>query len=187
MTNFLNAQQSNNEKYPIDSFTDGRDGKTYKTVTIGNQTWMAENLKYKMPDSCWCVQCETYGRLYHYNVALRACPSGWHLADDEEWTTLTTYLGGDTVAGGKLKAEGTTQWQYPNTEATNEVGFSALPGGYCFTNGAFFYQGSRCYWWSSTESSSQSAWYRSLNSVSKNILRYHYKKDAGLSVRCLRN
>lgn len=103
----------------------------------------------------------TYGALYNwYAVNTRKlCPLCWHVPSDEEWTTLATYLGGASVAGGKLKETDTTHWKSPNTEATNESGFTALPGGYRNQVGAFFnlvYQGR---WWSATEYSALHARY----------------------------
>jgi uncharacterized protein (TIGR02145 family) len=94
------------------TFTDPRDGQTYNIVQIGNQTWFAENLNYATGNS-WCYDnndsnCNIYGRLYDWQTALTACPSGWHLPSDAEWTVLTDYLGGDTVAG--LKMKNTTGW-----------------------------------------------------------------------------
>ncbi|MEX2593319.1 MAG: fibrobacter succinogenes major paralogous domain-containing protein [Anditalea sp.] len=113
------------------TFTDPRDGQVYKTVQIGIHTWMAENLNYE-PEYSWCygedpANCEKYGRLYSWNTALTVCPDGWHLPSRAEWEILAHYLGGWEIAGGKMKS--TTGWDPPNTGATNESGFSALPGG----------------------------------------------------------
>ena len=185
-TNFLNAQANGTSG----SFTDNRDGKTYKTVNIGIKTWMAENLNYNMSDS-WCNQCETYGRLYSFKAALNACPSGWHLPSDAEWTNLTTYLGGEGIAGGKLKETGTTHWQSPNTGASNETGFKALPGGYRYGNGTFNGTfstiGNFGIWWSSTEHDTGSTWsWRMINFV-RNVIRGLNTKESGFSVRCVRD
>ena len=121
------------------TFTDPRDGQTYNTVEIGSQTWFSENINYAMTDSWWydnsSANGDIYGRLYKWYPALTACPSGWHLPTDEEWTILTDFLGGENVAGGKMKEVGTTLWDSPNNGATNESGFTALPGGYRNTNG----------------------------------------------------
>ena len=110
--------------------TDKRDGKTYKTVKIGTQEWMAENLAYK-PSSgnYWAYDDDNsnvakYGYLYDWETAKKVCPSGWHLPSDEEWTTLTDYLGGEDVAGTKMKS--TSGWK-EDGNGTNESGFSALP------------------------------------------------------------
>lgn len=83
--------------------TDSRDGHTYKTVVIGKQVWMAENLNFNTANS-WCNKCETYGRLYTYDAALKACPSGWHLPTDSEWATLTNYTGGENLCKFQLKS-----------------------------------------------------------------------------------
>jgi len=97
------------------SFTDYRDGKTYKTVRIGNQTWMAENLNFNNLNS-WCNQCETYGRLYNYEAALTSCPSGWHLPSDDEWSILMSNCGGENVAGGKRQIKGGMgEWDWIET------------------------------------------------------------------------
>jgi len=170
-------------------FFDTRDNKTYKTVKIGAQTWMAENLNYAS-DGSWCYDgsssnCNSYGRLYTYAAANTACPTGWHLPSDDEWTTLTTYLGGDDIAGGKLKS--TSNWTSPNTGATNISGFTALPGGYRNFNGSFNYIGNNGHWWSSTEIDQNFAWSRLMHCKFNNVLKYDYiyYKSCGLSVRCL--
>ncbi|MBV5329787.1 MAG: hypothetical protein JZU65_19525 [Chlorobium sp.] len=133
------------------------DGNTYKTVVIGTQTWFAENLKttkYKdgtaiplvtdntawknltTPAYCWYNNTvsnkATYGALYNWHTVSTAnlCPAGWHVPSDSEWKTLTDFLKGESTAGNKLKEAGTTHWNSPNTGATNESGFTALPGGY---------------------------------------------------------
>ncbi len=114
--------------------------KTYKTVKIGTQVWMSENLAYKpSTGNYWAYHDDNanvakYGYLYDWETACKVCPSGWHLPSDEEWTTLIDYLGGEDVAGGKMKAVGTIEagtglWYDPNDGATNESGFSGLPGG----------------------------------------------------------
>ena len=115
------------------------------------------------------------------------CPAGWHVPTDEEWTTLTEYLGGVDVAGGKLKETGTTHWRNPNTGATNESGFTALPGGYRYFYGSFDSFGVAGYWWSSTQFSAASAWCRYMNSYDAGIERYHYGLNYGFSVRCVKN
>ena len=98
----------------------------------------------------------TYGRLYTWYAVTdsrNVCPTGWHVPTDAEWTTLTTFLGGENVAGGKLKETGTTHWTTPNTGATNETGFTALPSGYRYIDGTFLTIFSMGIWWSSTEAS----------------------------------
>jgi len=152
------------------TFTDPRDDQTYTTIDIGSQTWFAENLNYNTGDgnnNSWCYDnngsnCDIYGRLYTWEAATSACPDGWHLPSDDEWTTLIDFLGGEDVAGGKMKETGTTHWNSPNAGATNSSGFTALPGGYRSTNGGFYDRGSFGIWWSATEYSStfrlQSLW-----------------------------
>jgi len=141
----------------------------------------------------------TYGVLYNWPAALTACPDGWHLPSDDEWKQLEIYLGmseeeadettgrsTDGDEGGKLKEAGTSHWNTPNTGATNESGFTALPGGYCPNNGYFFNIGALGYWWSSTSFGS-TAWYRSLSSSRSSITRDDTYKDHGYSVRCLQD
>ena len=120
-------------------------------------------------------------------------PAGWHVASDAEWTTLTTFLGGENLAGGKLKSTGTIEvgdglWYSPNIRATNEVGFSALPGGwrdngYC----TFGYFGGYGYWWSFEEISTTHAWGRGLGYNDDDIGRGDNGKEFGFSVRCIRD
>lgn len=125
------------------TFVDERDGKKYKFVKIGSQFWMAENLNYDTTEGSWCYgnekdNCTKFGRLYNYQTALTVCPTRWHLPSDQEWNILTDYLGGRSVAGGKLKEAGSSHWASPNTDATNSSGFSALSGGYRSANGSFY-------------------------------------------------
>jgi uncharacterized protein (TIGR02145 family) len=137
-----------------------------------------------------------YGSLYNWyaintptNGNKNVCPTGWHVPTDTEWTTLTDYLGGEGVAGGKMKEAGLAHWVSPNTGATNESGFSGLPGSYRFSsNGTFSILGYDGYWWSSTESSSTSrALNRILGKSVNNIHKTSLHKGSGLSVRCLRD
>jgi len=112
------------------TFTDPRDKKTYKTVKIAEQIWMAENLNYEVGGSmCYDndpANCQTYGRLYDYETAIKACPSGWHLPNTTEWQTLVDFAGGDKNAGKALKA--TSGWN-DNGNGTDKFGFTTLPGG----------------------------------------------------------
>jgi uncharacterized protein (TIGR02145 family) len=151
-----------------------------------------------------------YGVLYNWTAAMNgatssqtnpsgvqgACPTGWHLPSDAEWTQLDGYLGGYSVAGGKLKETGTTHWQTPNTGATNESGFSALPGGYRFPNLTFVYVGIYGAWWSSTEYPVSSVenpfnnvWLQCLGYGSREVgLTYMgFYKEYGFSIRCVRD
>ena len=149
------------------------DGNIYHTLLIGTQLWMAENLKttkFKNGDTipywnnstsrgyCWynhdSTYKNTYGALYNYYTSSDSrsiCPPGWHIPSVEDWTTLINYLGGDSVAGGKLKEAGTTHWNSPNTGATNIVGFTALPGGARDCSNNFINMGSGCGFWTSLE------------------------------------
>jgi uncharacterized protein (TIGR02145 family) len=143
----------------------------------------------------------TYGVLYNWTAAMDGeassttnpsgiqgvCPAGWHLPSDAEWTELTDYLGGTSVAGGKLKETGTTHWNSPNTSATNETGFTALPGGYRSGSGAFYLIGDYGLWWSATENSTGYAWYRGMSYDLSYVGRVNDDKELGFSVRCLRD
>jgi uncharacterized protein (TIGR02145 family) len=186
------------------SMTDPRDKKTYKTVVIGSQTWMAENLNFTTKKGSYAFHkeeknTETYGRLYYWETAMDkskssnavpsavqgVCPGGWHLPSDAEWGVLENYLGGAAVAGGKMKEVGNAHWVAPNTGAENSSGFTALPGG--FNN--FIYNGlgtAGCFW-SSTEGASNMAWVHILTNTSAGVDRYNYGKSGAYSVRCLQN
>jgi uncharacterized protein (TIGR02145 family) len=176
------------------TYTDPRDGKTYKTVTIGAQTWMAGNLAYKADSGCWAYgnnpnSVKTYGYLYDWETAKRICPPGWHLPTDEEWTILVSYLGGDTLAGGKMKEAGTIHWKNPNAGASNKSRFTALPGGYRASPGGMYYLGGECaMWWSSTEKGKENANGRCLYNYNGIIHQERYLyKHIGLSVRCVKD
>jgi uncharacterized protein (TIGR02145 family) len=173
------------------TFTDSRDGKKYKTVKIGTQTWMAENLAYKTNSGCWAYEESSnnvakYGYLYDWETAKSACPKGWHLPSDEEWTTLTDYLGGANLAAGVMKA--TTGWTKALLfEPTNESGFTALPAGNRDKVGKFDLQGSGAFFWSSTPASGEFATSRSMyyfNGVVSHSNRY---RICGNSVRCIKD
>ena len=154
----------------------------------------------------WCyynndsVNGATYGKLYNwYAVAgihdtdpntpnKKLAPTGYHIPSDAEWTTLTEYLGGQDVAGGKMKEEGTIHWTSPNTDATNSSGFTGLPGGYRnYYLGSFDTIGNRCYWWSSLEANTSFALGRVLHFNGGNATSFGYYKEDGFSVRCLRD
>jgi len=132
-------------------FTDSRDGQTYRTVKIGKQIWMAQNLNYEI-DSSWCYEnnadsCNKYGRLYSRYAANMACPAGYHLSSRKEWMDLTAAVGGKRSAGKKLKAR--CGWnEFGN--GTDGYGFSALPGGNG-TPGTFYNAGNKGEWWTVTE------------------------------------
>lgn len=190
------------------------DGNVYKTVTVGTQTWISENLrttkyndgtaiplvpdnaawaKLSTPAYCWYNNDEknktTYGALYNgftvYSGNL--CPSGWHVSTDTEWSTLVAYLGGESISGGKLKESGTEYWATPNYKATNETGFTALPGGSRYSNGSFYTIKNLGYWWSSTENNTLNAWYWSIYFKSSAVSRNYSDKQNGFSVRCIKD
>ncbi len=191
------------------------DGNVYQTVTIGEQVWMMENLKvthYRNGDpipnvtdngawgglstGAYCNydndehKVATYGRLYNWYAvddSRNIAPDGWHIPSDDEMQTLADYLGGYDVAGGKLKEIGTTHWLSPNTGATNESGFTALPSGSRYLNGSFHNIGYGTYFWSSIESNSEYAWSRSLYHYLSEFYRNDINKHAGYSVRCVRD
>jgi uncharacterized protein (TIGR02145 family) len=188
------------------------DGNVYQTVTIGTQVWMVENLKTTRfndgnpiplvtanswaalltPGYCWYDDSAsygiTYGALYNWYAVNTGnlAPTGWHAPTDSEWTVLTTYLGGLTVAGGKLKETGSSHWISPNLGATNETGFSALPGGFHNSDGTFSAIEGNGYWWSSTASSGSNAWDRDLNYSSAGVYPHEYNRGHGFSVRCIK-
>jgi uncharacterized protein (TIGR02145 family) len=208
------------------TFIDSRDGNEYNWVQIGDQVWMAENLKY-LPsvvgpgtgsettpyyyvygyDGTSVAAAKatdnyaTYGVLYNWTAAMDGeassttnpsgiqgvCPAGWHLPSDAEWTELTDYLGGEMVAGGKLKETGTTHWNSPNSGATNETGFTALPGGNRSGPGTFSNIGSNGGWWGATESLATDAWNRNIYYDNSDVDRNGSNKEVGFSVRCLRD
>jgi uncharacterized protein (TIGR02145 family) len=195
------------------------DGNVYKTVTIGTQVWMAENLKttrYRngdligtttptnkdisgesTPKYQWAYggiesNADTYGRLYTWYAATdsrNVCPTGFHIPTDGEWTTLTTSLGGENAAGGKLKETGTTHWADPNTGATNVSRFTALPGNTRGLSGESGPDGIYGSWWSSTEYDwpYTAAWNRLMSSNNKYVYRGRLDKGLGISVRCIRD
>ena len=182
-------------------FTDLRDGKTYKTVKIGYQVWMAENLNYETDSSC-CYEdkkffCHKFGRLYSWNAAMQACPAGWHLPSDNEWKTLFEAVGGEyretesddmtiriyTTAGKKLKSK--SGWDDDN--GTDDYGFSVLPAGLRYGDGNYSNGGKYASFWSSTEDRSFNAydWYFLYGSGCVNS--FFSLKGYGYSVRCLRD
>ncbi len=193
------------------------DGNVYHLVTIGTQVWMLENLKttkYRNGDPipnvtdntswtalqtgayCWynnditTTYKATYGALYNWyavNDSRNIAPAGWHVAKDLEWSTLITFLGGESIAGGKLKETGTTHWLSPNNWASNSGGFTALPGGSrSFMNGSFDGIGSTCVWWRCAGDGLKS-WCIQIVLDWPNIYPYLYYMPMGASVRCIRD
>jgi len=184
-------------------FTDSRDGKSYSTVVIGTQTWMAENLNYEAGGSI-CngnnpSNCEIYGRLYEWNTIMDGaasssaspsgvrgiCPAGWHIPSDAEWTTLTDFVSvngtGNGNVGAKLKAG---EWWIGDGNGTDEFGFSALPGGVCCIGNATI-TGHNGSWWSVTESGSNLAWERYMDWGGSFVGRVATPKTYMFSLRCV--
>jgi uncharacterized protein (TIGR02145 family) len=195
---------------------DNRDNQVYTTISIGSQCWMAENLNIgtMIPGASnmannsiiekYCyynnsVNCDTYGGLYQWNEMMQystmpavqgICPEGWHVPTNMEWTILTSSLGGESIAGGKMKTTGTLEagtglWNAPNAGATDESGFSALPGGDREYDGSFSYLNYYAHFWSSTEFSIYGSWYRHLLYNYEYVGVYDIDKNYGYSVRCV--
>jgi len=187
----------------------------YKTVKIGSQTWMAENLNCDVEGSrCYGeggsvlnqiidefetlsnaeiqANCDRYGRLYDWCTAMAVCQNGWHLPSDDEWKQLVNFTGGDGGAGLYLKADkGWNDNEYGKSgNGEDTFGFSALPGGMGFTSGSFGYVGSTGYWWSATDfnnSIGSNAYYRSMYCDYEYVNHYSSKKNFLYSVRCVRD
>ncbi len=189
------------------------DGNQYNTISLGSQVWMKENLrvgKYRngdlipnyLSDTEWqntgigacailnndSVNYFKFGKLYNWfsvDDPRGLCPNGWHVPTNEEWGQLENFLGGDSIAGGKMKS--INFWNNPNTGATNLSDFSGLPGGARYYFGNFGDNPSFGYWWTSSSYSSSLSWNRFLGFNDSNSFRERYGKNYGFSVRCLRN
>ena len=187
----------------------------FDSIKIGNQVWMQRNLNvdhYQNGDSipeiqdsidwantktgAWCyynndpVNGKIYGKLYNWNAVHDSrglAPKGWHVSSDIEWKILTEFLGGDSVAGGKLKETSTRYWISPNTCATNICKFSALPCGWRNYTGSFGNVNITGCWMTSTEDGDFGVWGQGLNFSRCSINRHNYSKDDGYSVRCSKN
>jgi uncharacterized protein (TIGR02145 family) len=192
------------------SFTDPVESRTYMTVKIGDQVWMAENLsstkfndgsdiplitddsqwrELKTPGFCWyhnnkAAYGSTFGALYNWYCVKtgKLCPVGWHVPTDAEWTTLSDNMGGESVAAGKMKEAGTSHWENPNNGATDESGFNALPGGMRFNS---FFPG--CSWWTSSENNYSSAWTRNIVHELTELKRLSVGEFQGSSIRCIKD
>lgn len=191
------------------------EGNIYKTVTIGKQVWMAENLRttrYRNGDPIpnitgriqWTSLCEgaycnynnndsnavTYGRLYNWyavNDSRNIAPEGWHVPTDKDFIELIKFLGGDSIAGGRLKETGTVHWQASNTGANNHTGFKALPAGYRNDHtGNFYLLKNNAMFWTATENDT-TVWIRLLNSTDAGAFRNYAEKRTGMSVRCIKD
>ena len=187
------------------------DGNVYKTVKIGNQIWMAENLRSthysdgtQIPNFVYdndAYNIKTYGRLYTWSAAMRnipssnsnpsrvqgASPTGWHIPSEAEWQELINYLGGDSIAGGKLKEAGYLHWAKPNTGATNESKFNALPAGWKDFTGVFGGLGQANFFRTSTAQNPYEVYVRELSSNSASISRAGIHPDDAIPIRCVKN
>ncbi len=186
------SSQRSEAQPPSGTLKDSRDGQTYKTVQIGDQTWMAENLNYKAGESkCYDNKesnCKKYGRLYTWDEALNACPSGWHLPSEDEFGTLLATVGASSGDGSNLRA---ASWE----NGADKFGFSALPAGsygsysygtyYGSYDKEFGYVGRNASFWSSTEGSGYGAYYLGLDDSTADV--FSRGKDYGRSVRCLQD
>ncbi|HIO59393.1 MAG TPA: hypothetical protein EYN28_04385 [Flavobacteriales bacterium] len=188
------------------------DGYAYSTVQIGDQCWFSENCRYlpevsltgpiSTSDPYYYVynyqftdlgaalatsNYDTYGVLYNWPAVMTEaiCPSGWHIPSDEEFTQLTDFLGGEGIAGGKMKEAGYDHWSSPNTGATNSSGWTGLPGGLS-SSGGFSNSGNSGFWWSASESGSGS-WIRILDLSNDIVVRYSSLRSSGFSARCVRD
>jgi uncharacterized protein (TIGR02145 family) len=189
------------------------DSFIYKTVKIGSQIWFAENLKTtKYNDGnpipfvpgyeewaalstagyCWYNNAgyaseNNYGALYNKYAVLtgKLCPEGWHVPKESEWLELINYLGGEGVTGGKIKEAGVSQWYDPNTGATNESGFSAVPSGNRRFFGSWDYGGNGAFWWSISDKDPSSAWAWAVEYNTASIYKYTYDDKASFTIRCV--
>ncbi len=171
------------------TFKDERDGKEYQIVKIGDVWWMAENLNFESRDGSWCYDddpmiCNKYGRLYSWEVAVKACPDGWHLPSDEEWQELEKNMGVPEEALDKMG------WRPMKDESLHEIltGFKLVMAGYRpYGDGAFDDIMDDAYFWTSTNYDKVDAWKRSLDDNRKDIGRGYDSKRKGLSVRCVKD
>ena len=199
---------------PLDPVTD-TEGNTYKTVKIGTQIWMAENLKTTRYNDgadislvtdaikwgnlttagyCWYTNDvasfkDTYGALYNgYTIETgKLCPAGWHIPDKQEWQVLREFLGDSLKGGGKLKEAGTAHWLAPNKGADNSSGFTALPAGLRYFEGTFSSVLSYTSIWSTTEVAKDEVWYTGLYFAEAAFIMDHRNKNHGFSVRCIKD
>lgn len=190
------------------------DGNIYRTVTIGTQTWMAENLKvthyrngdkilYLPDEAAWgsttagafcnynndSSHVSEYGRLYNWyavNDSRGIAPEGWHIPGPAEIETLITYLKGDTIAAAKLKSAGLDSW-LSNLGADNETGFSALPGGYRHKDGSYHTLGSNGYWWTKTRSYEMFSWSKRVYQGFADVDRITDFMNYGFALRCIKD
>ena len=176
------------EILPVDA-----EGNIYETVEIGDQVWFAENLRTSehSEGESWCYNdedenCEIYGRLYNWEAAIVACPSGWLLPSDEDWQELEEYAGGEEVAGANLKS--TDFWQSKDEALGGLDGydFSVLPGGQ-YVDGYFYDLDKSSFFWTSTEQDVGPVWSRTFLSRSDEIIRSTFSTEHAFSVRCIKD
>jgi uncharacterized protein (TIGR02145 family) len=185
------------------------EGNLYKTVILGGQEWMTDNLKvtkYRNGQPIPHIQDSTvwnswnngayvyykhdtkHGVLYNWMVVSDArgvCPTGWHVPSNADWDTLVSFLGGEELAGGKMKSK--LHWELPNTGGTNSSNFHALPKGYYGINGSFNSIGKNAYWWTSDANGDISAWGRAIGYNESGIYSGYGDKHDGLSIRCVKD
>jgi uncharacterized protein (TIGR02145 family) len=183
---FVNGQELMAENLRTTSYANGdpipnlTNDTQWGSLNIGSWAHYNNDSQYENP----------YGKLYNWyavNDSRNICPSGWHVPSDAEWTVIIDNLGGESVAGGKMKSIGTQYWVSPNTDATNVSGFSGLPGGIRISSGDFVSIGGNGLWWSSTTSNSGSAWYRYINYNFGIVYRNFSVVNSGFSIRCLKD
>jgi len=187
------VEVENDTKTPVtnntpktNSITDSRDGKTYNTVKIGTQTWMAENLNYETNTGSWCYSnidnnCNKYGRFYNLEAAKKACPSGWRLPNDKDLNNLINIAGVD----GAKKLKSISGWNN-NGNGTDAFGFSALPGGFSNNLGGGTSLGISAFWWYTTDDNSIKATYR-MDYNKNDIIKSRGNNNLGISVRCIKD
>jgi uncharacterized protein (TIGR02145 family) len=215
LISLVSIRCSNDDEVSVEGPVKDVDGNEYETVTIGDQVWMAENLKttalndgtaitnvpentpwssLDTPGLCWYNNNDTqnkeiFGALYNwYTVSTgKLCPSGWHVPTAGEWDILNNYLGDS--AASKLKETGNTYWATQNKDATNSTGFTARPGGYRVPGAGFQQKGYYGYWWSSSSDPNnvERVFGREMNAQSKDGSEVVYNPNYGMSVRCLKN
>ena len=171
---------------------DSRDGQSYKTVEIGSQWWMAENLNFYSNSGSWyydndsVTNAETYGRLYIWETAENVCPAGWHLPTDSEWKSLEMHLEMTLLQADNTGWRGTDQGVQLSIDGNSH--FEALPAGYRFYTGAFYDLGTSAYFWNSTEASTGFAWCRYITPDKyTGVNRSGFLKESGFSVRCVQD
>lgn len=181
----------NNSFSQQDTLIDSRDGQTYLTVKIGEQTWMAENLNFKT-DNSYCYankteNCEKYGRLYTWEVATDVCPDGWHLATDKEWMQLEVQLGmnpADTAKGDVWRGAD----QGIQLAEGGSSGFNAKFGGYRNPPSNYFLENMHTFFWTATAAKGgYRVWYRQFIKGNGQIMRHNQAKSWGMYVRCVKN